>query len=107
MARVHIDNIISATDKEDYLFPLKMSSTGSSQVGGVIATNAGVYDPPSVILPINQFITIGENAATVPASPANVPTDGPLNKSLDSVWILPIANWKPNSAKPAKYINVM
>jgi FAD/FMN-containing dehydrogenase len=36
-----IDNIISAIDKEDYLFPLKMSSTGSSQVGGAIATNAG------------------------------------------------------------------
>ena len=51
----------------------------------VIAKNAGVYDPASVILPINQFIIIGENAATVPANPAKVPTDGPLNKSLDKV----------------------
>ena len=47
--------------------------------------NAGVYEPPSVISPINQFIIIGENAATVPAKPASVPTDGPLNKSLDNV----------------------
>ena len=68
----------------------------------VIATKAGVYDPPTVICPINQFIIIGEKAAIVPASPANVPTDGPLNKSLESVWMLPIANWKPNSAIPAK-----
>ena len=36
-----IDNVISATNKKNYLFPLKMSSTGSSQVGGVVATNAG------------------------------------------------------------------
>ena len=51
----------------------------------VIAINAGVYDPPSVIFPINQFIMIGEIAATVPASPARVPTEGPLNRSLDRV----------------------
>ena len=51
----------------------------------VIAINAGVYEPPCVMRPINQFIIIGEIAAMVPANPANVPTDGPLNKSLDRV----------------------
>ena len=51
----------------------------------VMAINAGVYDPPAVILPINQFIIIGEKAATVPANPAKVPTEGPLNKSLERV----------------------
>ena len=51
----------------------------------VIAIKAGVYDPPAVILPINQFMIIGEKAATVPAKPAKVPTEGPLNRSLDKV----------------------
>lgn len=58
----------------------------------VIAIKAGLYDPPVVILPINQFMMMGEKAATVPARPASVPTEGPLKRSLDSVCILPIAN---------------
>ena len=31
----------------------------------VMAIKAGVYEPPSVILPINQFMSIGEKAAIV------------------------------------------
>ena len=49
-----------------------------------IIIKAGVYDV-CVIFGISQFIIITENAATLPARPANVPTDGPLNKSLDMV----------------------
>ena len=67
-----------------FLINMKMANTANT-TDIVIATNAGVYDPPLVMLPINQFIIIGENAAIVPANPANVPTDGPLNKSLDNV----------------------
>ena len=51
----------------------------------VMAIKAGVYDPPAVIFPINQFMIIGESAAMVPANPARVPTEGPLNKSLERV----------------------
>lgn len=36
-----VDNLDSELKKNGYLFPLKMSSTGSCQVGGIIATNAG------------------------------------------------------------------
>ena len=36
-----IDNLALELKKYGYLFPLNMSSTGSSQVGGAIATNAG------------------------------------------------------------------
>lgn len=61
-----------------------------------ITTKAGVYET-SAINGIKVFMIITENAATVPAKPANVPTDGPLNKSLDIVWIFPIANWNPKS----------
>ena len=56
-----------------------------------MAINAGVYDAV-VIRPINQFIIIVDTAAIVPAKPANVPTEGPLNKSLDMVCMLPMAN---------------
>ena len=35
---------------------------------------------------------MGETAAMVPAKPAKVPTEGPLNRSLDMVCTLPIAN---------------
>lgn len=58
----------------------------------VMAMKAGVYEPPVVIFPMNQFIMMGEKAATVPAKPANVPTEGPLKRSLDNVWMFPIAN---------------
>lgn len=50
----------------------------------VMAINAGVYDSV-VILPMNQFIIIGDTAAIVPAKPAKVPTEGPLNRSLEMV----------------------
>ena len=56
---------------------------------------AGVYEIV-VIWGINQFIIITETAPTLPANPAKVPTEGPLNKSLDSVCRFPIANWNPN-----------
>ena len=38
---VIIDELNKKLDQIGYLFPLQMASTGSSQVGGVISTNAG------------------------------------------------------------------
>ena len=40
-AGVIIENINSKLENKDFIFPLNMSSIGSSQVGGAIATNAG------------------------------------------------------------------
>ena len=40
-AGVIIENVNSILEKKDFIFPLNMSSIGSSQVGGAIATNAG------------------------------------------------------------------
>ena len=40
-AGVALDDLNSNLEKKDFLFPLEMASTGSSQVGGVISTNAG------------------------------------------------------------------
>jgi FAD/FMN-containing dehydrogenase len=40
-AGVVIDDLNSTLEKQDFLFPLEMASTGSSQVGGIISTNAG------------------------------------------------------------------
>ena len=71
-----------------------------------IMINAGVYET-FVIWGINQFTMITDMAATVPARPAKVPTEGPFNKSLESVCMLPMANWKPNSTIPTMYIKVM
>jgi FAD/FMN-containing dehydrogenase len=40
-AGVIIENASSILENKDFIFPLNMSSIGSSQVGGAIATNAG------------------------------------------------------------------
>ena len=40
-AGVKIDDLNTSLEKDGFLFPLEMASTGSSQVGGVISTNAG------------------------------------------------------------------
>ena len=40
-AGVIIENANSSLEKKNFIFPLNMSSIGSSQVGGAIATNAG------------------------------------------------------------------
>ena len=40
-AGVKIDDLNSILEKQGFFFPLEMASTGSSQVGGVISTNAG------------------------------------------------------------------
>ena len=40
-AGVKIDDLNIRLGKDGFLFPLEMASTGSSQVGGVISTNAG------------------------------------------------------------------
>ncbi len=40
-AGVKIDDLNSSLEKHGFFFPLEMASTGSSQVGGVISTNAG------------------------------------------------------------------
>ena len=61
--------------------------------------NAGVYET-FVICGINQLTIITPIAPIVPAKPARVPTDGPLNKSLESVCKLPMANWNPKRTRP-------
>ena len=40
-AGVKIDDLNTRLEKDGFFFPLEMASTGSSQVGGVISTNAG------------------------------------------------------------------
>ena len=60
-----------------------MESTANG-ANTAITINAGVYDTCAII-GIKEFIIITDTAATVPARPASVPTDGPLNKSLDMV----------------------
>ena len=40
-AGVIVDDLNNQLNKKGFLFPLQMASTGSSQVGGVISTNAG------------------------------------------------------------------
>ena len=67
-----------------FLIKIRIANTAIT-TDAVMVIKAGIYDPHSVILPINQFIIITEKAATVPANPAKVPTDGPLNRSLDNV----------------------
>src|SRR6056300_85097 len=38
---VIVDNLNQELKKKDFFFPLEMASTGSSQIGGVVSTNAG------------------------------------------------------------------
>ncbi|MCY1241136.1 hypothetical protein D9M72_540230 [compost metagenome] len=42
-----------------------------------------------------------------PPNPASVPTDFLSIRSLGSVWMLPMANWKPNRTKETMMTNLV
>ena len=46
------------------------------------------------------MVTIVPKSAALPPTPDSEPTDLPEKKSLGSVWILPMATWKPNRITP-------